>query len=192
MIDVRAATAGDVPAMVDLHARVASEGMWIGTEAPVDVERFTRMFTDALESEHRLRLVAVDGDRVIGNRVIGHRVIGNLGLDPERPGILYLGMAIDAEYRGQGIGTAMMRAAIDWARSQTGVHKIELEVWPHNAAGLALYRRVGFEVEGRRVRHYRRRNGELWDAILMALVLDDSSPGSPHPDAGRLTGETQG
>ena len=61
-----------------------------------------------------------------------------------------------------------------------------------NAAGLALYRKVGFEVEGRRVRHYRRRNGELWDAMLMALVLDDFSPGSPHPDAERLTGETQG
>jgi len=182
VIDVRAATAGDVPAMVDLHARVASEGMWIGTEAPVDVERFTRMFTDAIESEHRLRLVASDGDRVIGH----------LGLDPDRPGILYLGMTLDADYRGQGIGTAMMRAAIEWARSQTGVHKIELEVWPHNAAGFALYRKVGFEVEGRRVRHYRRRNGELWDAMLMALVLDDFSPGSPHPDAERLTGETQG
>ena len=182
MIDVRAATAGDVPAMVDLHTRVASEGMWIGTEAPVDAERFTRMFTDAIGSEQRLRLVAADGDGIIGH----------LGLDPERPGILYLGMTIDAEHRGQGVGTAMMRAAVEWARSQTSVHKIELEVWPHNAAGLALYRKVGFEVEGRRVRHYRRRNGELWDAILMALVLDDSSPGSPHPDAERLTGETQG
>jgi hypothetical protein len=26
----------------------------------------------------------------------------------------------------------------------------------------------------------------LWDAILMALVLDDSSPGSPHPDRSGL------
>ena len=168
--------------MVDLHVRVAAEGMWIGTEPPVDVERFTRMFTDAIASDQQLRLVAVDRDRIVGN----------LGLDPERPGILYLGMTIDAEYRGQGVGTAMMRDAIAWARAQTGVHKIELEVWPHNAPGLALYRKVGFEVEGRRRRHYRRRNGELWDAILMGLVIDESSPGSPHPDGERLGRPEQG
>ena len=84
------------------------------------------------------------------------------------------------------MGTAMMVAAVEWARAQDGIHKIELEVWPHNAAGLALYRMVGFDVEGRRRRHYRRRNGELWDAILMALVLDDASPGSPHSDQAGL------
>ena len=182
MIDVRPATADDVPAMVDLHMRVAAEGMWIGTESPVDIDRFTRWFTESITSEQQLRLVAADADRIVGS----------LGVNPSQPGILYLGMAVDAAHRGQGVGTAMMRAAIDWARAQTGMHKLELEVWPHNAAGIALYRKVGFAVEGRRRRHYRRRNGELWDAVLMALVLDQSSPCSPYPDAERLAVDTQG
>jgi RimJ/RimL family protein N-acetyltransferase len=65
-------------------------------------------------------------------------------------------------------------------------------VWPHNAAAIALYRKVGFQVEGRRRRQYRRRNGELWDAILMGLVLDEVSPGSPHPDRLSLEQETPG
>ena len=168
--------------MVDLHARVAAEGVWIGTEPPVDTDRSTRLFTESIQSDDQLRLVAVDGERVVGN----------LSLNPTSPGILYLGMTIDADYRGQGIGTAMMVAALEWARAQPGVHKVELEVWPHNAAGIALYRKVGFEVEGRRRRHYRRRNGELWDAILMALVLDDTSPGSPHPDQAGLGSGTLG
>jgi RimJ/RimL family protein N-acetyltransferase len=176
VIDVRPATVGDVPAMVDLHVRVASEGAWIGTEPPVDAGRFMRLFSQSIESEAQLRLVATDGERVVGN----------LSLDPSAPGVLYLGMAIDTDHRGVGVGTAMMLAAVDWARSRPGTHKIELEVWPHNAAGIALYRKIGFDIEGRRRRHYRRRNGELWDAILMALGLDDSSPGSPHPDANRL------
>jgi putative acetyltransferase len=172
VIEVRPAIADDVRAMVDLHARVAAEGLWIGTEAPVDIDRSTRLVSESIQSDEHLRLVAVDGDRVVGN----------LSLSPSAPGVAYLGMTIDAEYRAQGVGTAMMLAAIEWARAKPGVHKMELEVWPHNAAGLALYRKVGFEVEGRRRRHYRRGNGELWDAILMALVLDDTSPGSPHPD----------
>jgi ribosomal protein S18 acetylase RimI-like enzyme len=59
---------------------------------------------------------------------------------------------------------------------------VALQVWPHNERAIALYRKFGFQVEGRLVRHYRRRNGELWDAIPMALVLDTTSPGSPFAD----------
>ena len=182
MIDIRPATAADVPAMVDQHERVAGEGVWIGTETPVDRARFARLFSESIESHDRLGLVAMDGERVIGN----------LGLNPASPGVVYLGMSIDGGYRGQGLGTAMLLAAIEWARAQHGVHKIELDVWPHNAAGIALYRKVGFEIEGRRRRHYRRGSGELWDAILMALVLDDTSPGSPHPDHAGLGSGTLG
>jgi RimJ/RimL family protein N-acetyltransferase len=56
---------------------------------------------------------------------------------------------------------------------------VALQVWPHNHAARALYRRFGFADEGLLRRHYRRRNGELWDAVVMGLVLDESSPGSP-------------
>ena len=42
--------------------------------------------------------------------------------------------------------------------------------------------KFGFVEEGRRVRHARRSNGELWDLIEMGLVLDWDSPGSPYPD----------
>lgn len=182
MIDVRPANSDDVPAMVDLHERVAGEGVWIASEAPVDRDRFARLFSESIDSDDRLSLVALDGERLIGN----------LGLNPASPGVVYLGMSIDGDYRGQGVGTAMLLAAIEWARAQDGVHKIELDVWPHNAAGIALYRKVGFEIEGRRRRHFRRRNGELWDTILMALVLDDKSPGSPHPDQAGLGPATLG
>jgi hypothetical protein len=29
-------------------------------------------------------------------------------------------------------------------------------------------------------RHYPRRNGQLWDAVIMGLILDKTSPGSPY------------
>jgi nitric oxide reductase subunit B len=41
----------------------------------------------------------------------------------------------------------------------------------------------GFVIEGRLVRHYRRRQtNELWDSVIMSLVLDHTSPGSPYGD----------
>jgi ribosomal protein S18 acetylase RimI-like enzyme len=40
-----------------------------------------------------------------------------------------------------------------------------------NAAAIGLYRRFGFVEEGRRVAQYRRSSGELWDSIVMGLLL---------------------
>jgi RimJ/RimL family protein N-acetyltransferase len=56
------------------------------------------------------------------------------------------------------------------ARGQ-GLHKLCLEVFAHNAAAIALYRKSGFTEEGRRVRQYRRADGEQWDSIMMGLLL---------------------
>jgi ribosomal protein S18 acetylase RimI-like enzyme len=41
----------------------------------------------------------------------------------------------------------------------------------NHAAAIALYRKFGFVEEGRRVKHYQRASGELWDAIEMGLLL---------------------
>lgn len=90
-------------------------------------------------------------------------------------------MGVRDGYRGQGVGSALLDACLDWCRTG-GAHKFTLSVWPHNRAAIALYAKYGFRVEGRLVRHWRRRNGELWDLIAMGLVLDDASPGSPFED----------
>jgi ribosomal protein S18 acetylase RimI-like enzyme len=79
-------------------------------------------------------------------------------------------MAVDREWRGLGVGSALLAAAIEWARER-GLHKLSLGVFAHNAAGIALYRKFGFVEEGRRLKHYRRASGELWDAIDMGLLL---------------------
>ena len=96
-------------------------------------------------------------------------VSGHLHL--ARYGVAELGMAVAAGWRGRGIGSALLAEAIDQAR-KAGAHKVALQVWPHNAAAIALYERFGFQREGYLHRHYRRRSGELWDAIIMGLRLD--------------------
>jgi RimJ/RimL family protein N-acetyltransferase len=93
-----------------------------------------------------------------------------------------LGMQVADGYRGRGIGTILLGAVTQWAR-ENDAHKVTLQVWPHNDAARHLYERFGFREEGRLRRHYRRRNGELWDAIIMGLVLDETSPGSRFAEA---------
>lgn len=79
-------------------------------------------------------------------------------------------MAVAREWRGRGVGSALLAAAIADARAR-GLHKLILSVFPHNAAAIALYRKHGFVEEGRRVKMFRRRSGELWDAVEMGLLL---------------------
>jgi RimJ/RimL family protein N-acetyltransferase len=86
-------------------------------------------------------------------------------------------MQVAEGYRGLGVGTVLLTAIIDWARANNA-HKATLQVWPHNQQARRLYEHSGFFEEGWLRRHYRRKTGELWDAIIMGLVLDDSSPGS--------------
>ncbi len=157
---VRPAMDTDLDAVVETFWSVAAEGRWIGTEVPFDREKRKADLRASLHSDAACLLVAEHEGRVIGH--IGVRIAPY--------GVADIGMAIIDGYRGQGVGTQLLESAITWARD-AGAHKMALEVWPHNDAGIALYRKLGFETEGRKRRHYRRGNGELWDSILMGLPL---------------------
>lgn len=161
---VRRAREPDLQAVFDSFERTAAEGKWIGSELPLDrTDRIAR-WRDFIAGTEGVMLVAeVDGEIVGGSSL---QWIGHCGT-----GLLGLGMWLDAPYRGRGLGTALLTESITWAKDN-GAHKITLEVWPHNDAALALYRRFGFEQEGYLRRHWRRRNGELWDSIVMGLLLE--------------------
>lgn len=92
----------------------------------------------------------------------------SVGRDPHPASshVADLGLMVAIDARRQGVGTALLQAAVDWAK-ETGVRKLELHVFPWNHAAIALYDRFGFEREGYRKGHYRR-GGEDVDAILMA------------------------
>ena len=101
-------------------------------------------------------------------------IVGRLSLarDAHRssPHVADVGLMVAAASRRRGIGTALLAAGEDWARS-AHVTKLELHVFPHNEAAIALYEKVGYAREGYRRAHYRRPDGRLVDAILMAKLL---------------------
>jgi RimJ/RimL family protein N-acetyltransferase len=147
--------------IMDLTEEVAREGRWIATEAGFDRAERKARFQAGLADSKRGSFVADAGGTIVGSAGIGQ----DSAAVPAS-----FGMMVAADWRGRGIGTALLLACIDWARA-AGAHKITLEVWPHNDAALALYRKHGFVQEGYQVKHYRRRNGELWDSITMGLPL---------------------
>jgi RimJ/RimL family protein N-acetyltransferase len=154
--EVRPARRADARAMAELLAAVAEERDGIASEPPVDVEARTRQFADS-----------IDGTMVA---VAGREIVGSVHVHPSRFGFGELGMAVARPWRGRGVGSALLEAAIARARDD-GLHKLSLDVFPHNEAAIALYRKFAFVEEGRRAKHYRRASGELWDSIVMGLLL---------------------
>ena len=152
--EIRPARDDDRRPLAILFAAVAEERDGIATEPPIDVEAWS------------------SGWRIEGTfvAVAGTEVVGSLNLESSRFGFGEIGMAIARQWRRHGVGSALLSTAIESARDR-GMHKLSLSVFPPNEAAIALYRKFGFIEEGRRIKHYRRSNGELWDAIEMGLML---------------------
>ena len=165
---VRPAVVDDLDELVELFVAVVEEGPWLGAEPPVDRAAQRARFADAIESPaDSASLVAVAADRIVGHV--------RIHVEPFK--VAGLGMMVDAAWRRHGVGGALVDGAVGCAR-ELGAHKLALQFWPHNDAARRLYLRHGFVEEGVLRRQYRRANGELWDAVMMGLVLDETSPGS--------------
>lgn len=166
---VRPATEDDLEEMLDLLETVVNEGRWLGAEPPLDRAAQRERYLDRLDPTGPGQLLVAEA---------GGRLVGQVGLDLAPYNVASLAMFVDRSWRQRGVGRALVEAAVDWSRRR-GAHKLSLQVWPHNTAARALYRATGFVEEGLLRRHYPRRNGELWDAVVMGLVLDETTPGGP-------------
>ena len=122
-------------------------------------EAWRRRIAETPEGTHSL-VACVDGE-----------VVGDLGLEAlDRPRVRHvgrIGMAVRDDWQGRGVGTALMRAALDLADNWLDLTRIELTVYTDNAAAIALYEKFGFRIEGTHRRHAFR-NGEYVDAYSMA------------------------
>ena len=159
-VTVRREVVEDIEGVIDVLWTVDAEGRWVATEVPFDREHRAARIRDALEGDTFAGFVADDDGRIVGS-------IG-IGLEPY--GVAEFGMMLLETHRGQGLGRRLLDAAVDWAR-EVGAHKVGLQVWPDNERAIGLYRSAGFEEEGVLRKHYRRNNGELWDAVVMGLIL---------------------
>ena len=98
-----------------------------------------------------------------GDRVVGYIIFWHI-----REDVQVNNVAIHPDFRGRGIGEALMRQVIDKVR-KNGATFMTLEVRVSNAPAATLYRKLGFEVLGVRKNYYTHPDE---DALMMGLVLD--------------------
>jgi RimJ/RimL family protein N-acetyltransferase len=111
--------------------------------------------------------------------VADRRVIGHLSISreehPVNRHVASIGMMVAPDWRRRGVGSALMKEALLWAR-EMGVEKVALTVYPDNDAARALYLSFGFVEEGRLTGHSKKRIGYR-DEIVMGLWLTPQPPG---------------
>ena len=158
---VRRARIEDAWASALVYARVAEAG-FLAAEPPVDVAERAQRLGEQIGGDPPGAVWVLEDEG---------RIVGNAGAHERHPGVFSFGMAIVPEARGQGGGRALLNAIVEHARA-FDAHKVELEVWVDNARAIAVYAAAGFEVEGLRRDHYRRRDGSLRSTLLMSRRLD--------------------
>jgi [ribosomal protein S18]-alanine N-acetyltransferase len=163
---VRTATQADAGALVDLAKAVGGEPEgWLISDSEWRSVGEERKYLRALRRyPHAAVFVAEAPEGIVGRLSVAR------DSHPASWHVADLGLMVAAGHRRRGIGRALLEEAVEWARS-AGVVKLELHVFPHNTAALALYEDFGFVREGYRRRHYKR-GREYVDAILMAYDVD--------------------
>jgi len=128
------------------------------------VESEAAILADFAASENSVFLVAESGGKIVGvlncrggsRRAVRHAAM--------------LGISVDRDWRGKGIGSQLMARAIQWAKGTGIIKRIELAVFERNSVAIQIYQKFGFEVEGKR-RKAIFRDGEYLDGLMMALLL---------------------
>jgi L-phenylalanine/L-methionine N-acetyltransferase len=162
-VQIRPARPEDAASYLEMWKAVVAERRYVRTEAvPWGVRQYRRQFRDAVTGDHA-RLVALAWGRVIGTISIERMA------HPVSRHVATLGMAVESSWRSRGVGSALMAAALRWAR-KAGVEKISLEVYPTNEPAVALYRKFGFVEEGRLERQSKKSYG-YEDELIMSRWL---------------------
>ncbi|HEY1943977.1 MAG TPA: GNAT family N-acetyltransferase [Roseiarcus sp.] len=111
---------------------------------------------------NRVEVVAAIGDKTIG---FGALYVMGDGLS--HSGWILLG--VHEEFQAQGVGAKLLQMLMAIASVTIGLRRVQLTVFADNEPAIKLYRRFGFEIEGRH-RDFVRRGEGFVDAFTMAIV----------------------
>lgn len=167
----RAATAdADAEALARLHADPAGMRYW-STEpwTPGDRAR-AEAYLDAIDAGAQEGDLQQFAARLPGSTaLVGWVTLYRIDRTHRRAEIGYL---LDTALWGRGLGRRMVGLALEHAFGAVGLHKIEADVDPRNAASCRMLEALGFQREGL-LRQRWRTGGELQDSAIYGLIAGE-------------------
>ena len=166
---LRNGTAADGQAAHDNFNLTHEQTDWLLTypdENSFDPQQEAQFLQEKTESADEAEIVAeIDGE------IVGMAGIECVGRKDKVRHRAVMGISIDKNYWGLGIGKALMEACIECAK-KAGYSQLELDVTAANDRAVALYEKYGFEEYGRNPRGFRSRCSGWQEILLMRLELD--------------------
>jgi RimJ/RimL family protein N-acetyltransferase len=162
---VRSALEADAAEILALRIATAAETEFLGCEPDeirTTTEEHAAFLSRKLSSPFDLYILAELDSRIVGLTFLEGSPLRRFGHGVK------LGLAVSRDSWGQGLGKALVQAALDWADAQRIV-RVALEVVETNLTAVRLYESLGFEHEG--LLRARRRHGDRYlDDHIMARV----------------------
>lgn len=163
-IVLRSGTDSDAPQLLELVARVLRDGAGM-TASPGEIaltEEQERAWIAGLRDHPNQVLLVAERDGAL---------VGNLDfhINPRKRlahgGVF--GMSVHPDWRGRGIGRALLGRFVDWVETNPAIEKVGLMVLANNEGAIRLYERFGFTREGRRRDEVKLDDGTYVDDIVM-------------------------
>lgn len=178
-----------------LHLRQAVEDDALGFIQAMDVIAREGLYflRSRFEVDEKKQCAFIAGARDRGDLILlavddmgEGRIVGWVSIFRARAEFLQhtaeLGMGVVPDYRGIGLGTALIDRSLRWAAGQK-IEKVKLGVRAGNERARALYEKFGFVKEGRRVRDIKDQHGHYDDIIEMSFFISGAQPASAEDNA---------
>lgn len=165
---IRKVTETDAKALIDYLNVVGGESDFLTFgkgEFKKSIEDEVAFIKEANATEGCLFIVAETAGRIIA--VLN----AESSTKPRIAHVCEFGISVLKQYWGQGVGSRLIQAMIDWAKAGTIIRKINLVVHAENTSAIELYKKFGFVVEGT-LRRDAFINGKFFDSLAMGLLVD--------------------
>jgi len=166
LVIIREIKESDAEEFLNLCNRIDAETpymMFESGERPTTIEDQRGEIKDILSRDNQTILIAEKGNQLIGYlAAYGGRYKRNRQT-------VYIVAGILQGFTSQGVGTRLFEQIEEWAKKRK-IHRLDLTVMVHNETALALYRKIGFAIEGRK-KHSLFINDSYVDEYWMAKLL---------------------
>lgn len=160
-ITIRKAEIKDVSCIIEAEREIAQEPGYFCSQ-PSELDE--KAVEQSILSPQSIYLVAEHEGQVVGHTFLEPYTLQSLRH------VADLNIAVHLGWQNKGIETKLLESIIEWAKNSSMLEKIQLNVRASNTAAISLYKKMGFEEEGRLKNRVKIKDLYI-DDIIMGLDL---------------------
>jgi len=165
---LREAVKGDAAELVSYLHAIGGESDFLSFgpgELSISISDEAAMLEDSRKAKNKIMILALVKNKVVGCL----HFEGGSRIRIQHTG--EFGVSVLKDHWDLGIGTAMVRELIQWAKASGVIRKLNLRVRSDNDRAVSVYEKLGFIHEGLITREFFI-SGQFYDFIHMGLYID--------------------